>query len=86
MWTERNNALCAELVFTDFKEAFAFMTDVADLAEKHNHHPEWTNVYNRVAIKLTTHDAGNTVTDKDRELAEEIASLESAKSATVSDQ
>lgn len=75
MWTEQNNALQVELTFTDFVEAFAFMTKVADLAEEHDHHPEWSNVYNRLSIRLTTHDAGNTITDKDRLLAEAISQL-----------
>ncbi len=86
MWKENDNALCLEVVFGDFREAFAFMTDVAELAEAHNHHPEWSNVYNRVSIRLTTHDAGNTITDKDRGLADAISSLESLKKATTWDQ
>jgi len=56
MWEEKDNALHAEFKFGDFTEAFAFMTRVAFLAEQHNHHPEWSNVYNTVMIKLTTHD------------------------------
>jgi len=72
MWQEKDNALVANLAFKDFVDAFAFMTIVAELAEAHQHHPEWSNVYNRVSIKLTTHDAGNTVTEKDRTLASEI--------------
>ncbi len=84
MFREQENALVAELTFADFKEAFAFMTDVAALAEEMNHHPEWSNVYNRVSIRLTTHDAGNTITDKDRELASAIAELPSAAGATAS--
>ncbi|TVR41593.1 MAG: 4a-hydroxytetrahydrobiopterin dehydratase [Bacteroidia bacterium] len=72
MWKEQNNQLIRKFEFNDFTEAFAFMTRVAFLAEKHNHHPEWTNVYNRVEIRLSTHDAGNVVTDKDRRLAEDI--------------
>jgi 4a-hydroxytetrahydrobiopterin dehydratase len=72
MWQEQNNALQATIVFKDFKQAFAFMTLVAELAELHQHHPNWSNVYNRVHIKLTTHDAGNKVTDKDRALAAAI--------------
>ena len=68
-WTEKNDALNREFQFADFTEAFAFMTRVAFAAEAASHHPEWTNVYNRVNIRLTTHDAGNTVTDKDRNLA-----------------
>ena len=68
MWKQVEDALVAELVFKNFVDAFAFMTDVAALAEKHDHHPEWSNVYNRVTIRLTTHDAGNQVTDKDLSL------------------
>ena len=56
-------------------EAFGFMTKVAMYAELMNHHPEWSNVWNTVKIKLTTHDAGNTVTEKDRKLAEKIEEL-----------
>ena len=58
MWEERDNALCATFEFKDFIEAFGFMTAVALLAEKQNHHPEWSNVYNKVDVTLTTHDAG----------------------------
>ena len=72
MWIERDNALHADLKFKDFTQAFSFMTQVAILAEKMNHHPEWSNVWNSVKIKLTTHDAGNTITDLDRQLAEKI--------------
>lgn len=72
MWKEENNFLSKEFTFADFQEAFAFMTRVAFLAEAHNHHPNWSNVYNRVTISLTTHDAGNVVTDKDRQLAAAI--------------
>ncbi|MBC6994996.1 4a-hydroxytetrahydrobiopterin dehydratase [Neolewinella lacunae] len=74
-WTETNNALHAEFTFGDFTEAFAFMTRVAFAAEAAGHHPEWTNVYNRVRISLSTHDAGNTVTDKDHALAAAIDKL-----------
>jgi len=72
MWKEENNALHATFKFKDFKEAWAFMTEVAFHAEDQNHHPEWSNVYNTVNIKLTTHDAGNTVTEKDRKLSSNI--------------
>lgn len=74
-WTEENNELVKKFQFSDFSEAFAFMTRVAILAEQHNHHPWWSNVYNQVEIRLTTHDAGNTITDKDRNLAEAIDKL-----------
>lgn len=75
MWIEKDHQLVREFTFSDFQEAFAFMTRVAFLAEKQNHHPEWTNVYNRVIIRLSTHDAGNIVTDKDRRLASAIDAL-----------
>ncbi|MTB51944.1 4a-hydroxytetrahydrobiopterin dehydratase [Lewinella sp. W8] len=71
-WTEKDHALHREFTFENFTSAFAFMTEVAFAAEAAGHHPEWTNVYNRVTIRLTTHDAGNTVTDKDRQLATAI--------------
>lgn len=75
MWQEIDNKLIKEFQFEDFKEAFAFMTKVAQIAEELKHHPEWSNVYNKVTIKLCTHDAGDTVTDKDRELAKRIDEL-----------
>lgn len=75
MWEEKNNALVKSFEFKDFIEAFSFMTKVALIAEKMDHHPEWKNVYNNVLIKLTTHDAGNTITEKDRNLAKAIDSL-----------
>ena len=75
MWKEENNRLKRTFKFEDFQEAFAFMTRVAFLAEAHNHHPNWSNVYNQVDIELTTHDAGNTVTEKDRKLAKAIDQL-----------
>ena len=75
MWTEENNQLCRKFTFSDFSEAFAFMTRVAILAEKADHHPFWTNVYNKVEIKLSTHDAGDIITDKDRKLASAIDKL-----------
>ena len=75
MWLEKDHALVREFQFKDFSEAFAFMTRVAFLAEQVNHHPEWSNVYNRVTIRLSTHDAGNVVTEKDRQLAAAIDKL-----------
>lgn len=72
MWKEDNNCLSKSFTFKDFKQAFAFMTQVAMEAEKMNHHPAWTNVYNKVSIKLSTHDAGGIVTPKDRLLAKAI--------------
>lgn len=75
MWKEENNRLCRTFEFKDFSEAFAFMTRVAFLAEKMDHHPNWSNVYNKVVIELCTHDAGNTVTERDRKLAQSIDKL-----------
>ena len=75
MWKEENNELKRSFQFSNFIDAFAFMTKVAFVAEKMNHHPNWSNVYNKVDITLSTHDANNTVTDKDRKLATEIDKL-----------
>jgi 4a-hydroxytetrahydrobiopterin dehydratase len=72
MWQENDNKLYKKFVFADFSEAFAFMTRVAMEAEKQNHHPLWTNVWNSVEIWLSTHDAGDVVTEKDRKLAASI--------------
>lgn len=69
---EEDNRLKATFKFKNFIEAFAFMTKVALLAEKADHHPNWSNVWNTVEIELCTHDAGNVVTDKDRTLAGKI--------------
>ena len=75
MWKEEDNKLKASLTFKNFVDAFAFMTQVAILAEKANHHPWWSNVYNKIEIELTTHDSGNTVTGKDKALSAEITAL-----------
>lgn len=75
MWKEENDSLKRTFEFKDFKEAFGFMTQVALIAEKMDHHPNWSNVWNKVDIELTTHSAGNKVTDKDRKLAEAIDKL-----------
>jgi 4a-hydroxytetrahydrobiopterin dehydratase len=75
MWREENNKLYKKFIFSDFNEAFAFMTRVALLAEKADHHPTWTNTWNTVEIWLTTHDAGNKVTHKDLDLAGSIELL-----------
>ncbi len=75
MWTETNHSLYRKFEFKDFSEALAFMVRVGMLAESMNHHPKWTNVYNVVEIWLSTHDAGNVVTDKDRALASAIDQL-----------
>ncbi|ACU58506.1 4a-hydroxytetrahydrobiopterin dehydratase [Chitinophaga pinensis] len=75
MWEEKKNQLYRSFEFKDFKEAFAFMTKVALIAEKMDHHPNWTNVYNKVEIYLNTHDAGDVITDKDHKLAKAIDGL-----------
>jgi len=75
MWQEKNNTLYRKFQFKDFSEAFAFMTRVALEAEKMDHHPLWTNVYNSVEIWLSTHSAGDVVTNKDKQLAEKIDDL-----------
>jgi len=72
MWTEENNRLIRSFQFSNFIEAFGFMTKVAFVAEKMNHHPTWSNTYNKVDIALCTHDSGDTVTEKDRKLSAEI--------------
>jgi 4a-hydroxytetrahydrobiopterin dehydratase len=79
-WTEESigegkTALMRTFEFSDFKEAWSFMNEVAELAEAQQHHPNWTNVYNRVTILLSTHDAGDSITDKDRNLAASIDEL-----------
>lgn len=75
MWQEKDNQLTRSFEFKDFSEAWAFMNRVALLAEKMDHHPNWSNVYNKVEIALTSHDAGNTVTNRDRKLAAAIDKL-----------
>ena len=75
MWKEENDMLQGEFKFADFKQAWAFMTEVAFHAEEQNHHPNWSNVYNTVTIALTTHDAGNIVTEKDRKLSKTITEI-----------
>jgi len=75
MWQETDNKLYRKFEFKNFSEAFAFMTRVALAAEKMDHHPLWTNVWNKVEIWLSTHDAGDIVTDKDRKLAAAIDKL-----------
>ncbi len=74
-WKEIDHQLCKSFVFKDFIEAFDFMTKVAMIAEQENHHPWWSNVYNKVEIKLSTHDAGNIITEKDRLMASLIDNL-----------
>lgn len=75
MWEEKQNTLYKKFEFKNFSEAFAFMTRVALAAEKMDHHPKWTNVYNTVEIWLSTHEAGDIVTGRDRQLAEKIDKL-----------
>ena len=75
MWEEKDNCLYRSFTFSDFSEAFSFMTRVALEAEKANHHPRWSNVWNRVEIWLSTHEAGDVVTEKDRKLAARIDRL-----------
>lgn len=72
MWQVKDNSLYRRFEFKDFIDAFTFMTSVAFQAEKIQHHPLWTNQYNVVEIWLTTHDAGNIVTEKDKTLSEII--------------
>ena len=74
-WTERDGALHRVFRFTDFSEAWAFMSRVALAAEKQDHHPNWSNVWNTVTISLTSHDKGNTVTARDRALAATIDAM-----------
>lgn len=75
MWKEENNMLQRTFKFDNFIQAFSFMTQVAMLAEKMDHHPNWENTFNQVTIRLTSHDAGDVVTEKDRKLASEIDKL-----------
>ena len=75
MWEQKDNQLYRKFVFNNFIDAFAFMTKVAILAEKANHHPTWSNTWNKVEIWLSTHDAGNVVTDKDLDLSKAIDNL-----------
>jgi 4a-hydroxytetrahydrobiopterin dehydratase len=76
MWKEADNKLYRKFEFKNFSEAFAFMTRVALVAEKMDHHPTWTNVYNTVEIWLNTHDAGDVVTEKDHKLAKKIDGIQ----------
>jgi 4a-hydroxytetrahydrobiopterin dehydratase len=72
MWQDKNDSLYKSFEFKDFKQAFAFMQKVAEAAEAANHHPRWQNEWNKVEIWLSSHDAGNKVTDKDRGVADKI--------------
>ena len=75
-WKEENNTLTKTFTFDDFVQAFGFMSRVAIVAEKMNHHPNWSNTYNKVTFHLNTHDAGDKVTEKDHKLAEAIDAIE----------
>jgi len=75
MWQETDNKLYRKFRFKNFSEAFAFMTKVAFEAEKMDHHPRWTNVYDEVEIWLSTHSEGDIITAKDRALATKIDAL-----------
>lgn len=75
-WIVQDGKLHREYKFADFAHAFGFMAAAAVLIEKRNHHPEWLNVYNRVTVDLTTHDAGG-ITEKDVELARTLEALAS---------
>jgi len=75
MWEEKNNSLYRKFQFKNFSEAFAFMTRVAMEAEKMDHHPSWSNIYDTVEITLNTHSEGDIVTEKDRKLAKKIDAL-----------
>ncbi|MEO6820552.1 MAG: 4a-hydroxytetrahydrobiopterin dehydratase [Ginsengibacter sp.] len=75
MWKETNNKLHKKFEFNNFSEAFSFMTRVALAAEKMDHHPKWTNEYNKLEVWLSSHDAGDIVTDKDRKLSKIIDEL-----------
>ena len=81
MWIEEKNQLKRSFQFTNFIEAFGFMSQVALIAEKMNHHPNWSNVYNKVDITLSTHDADNSITEKDRKLATEIDKIFKGKNS-----
>ena len=75
MWQETKHGLYKQFNFRDFKEAFAFMTKVAELAEQYHHHPRWENEWNVVQVWLITHDADGNITDKDHRMAEAINAL-----------
>ncbi len=75
MWKEENNKLKRIFEFRNFVEAFGFMSKVAILAEKMNHHPNWSNIYHTVTIELSTHDQGDIVTERDHKLAAAIDEL-----------
>lgn len=75
MWETQDDKLQKTFIFRDFTEAMTFLLKVSYIAEKQNHHPEIYNVYNKVTLALCTHDAGNSITDKDHQLAKAIDQL-----------
>ena len=75
MWIEKSNQLYKKFIFKDFKQAWKFLEHIAVLSEKHNHHPKIINEYNIVEMYLSTHDAGNSITQKDQELANAIDAI-----------
>jgi 4a-hydroxytetrahydrobiopterin dehydratase len=77
-WKKESNVLIGHFKFDNFSIAFSFMTQVALLSEKMNHHPDWSNCWNKVDIRLSTHDAGNVITQKDLDLAEGINKIYNA--------
>jgi 4a-hydroxytetrahydrobiopterin dehydratase len=77
-WKEESNTLIGHFQFDNFSMAFSFMTQIALLSEKMNHHPNWSNSWNKVDIRLSTHDAGNVITQKDLDLAEGINKIYNA--------
>lgn len=79
MWKEENNTLSKTFEFKNFVEAFGFMSSVALISEKMDHHPDWSNSYNKVIIHLSTHSAASKVTDKDHALAKAIDAIAPTK-------
>jgi 4a-hydroxytetrahydrobiopterin dehydratase len=77
-WIEQNNSLYRKFEFANFREAFAFMTKVARIAEEQDHHPDWSNSWNVVGINLCSHDKGRTVTARDHRLAAAINELQNS--------
>ena len=75
MWKEIDNKYYKKFIFADFIQAFGFMSQVAIISEKSGHHPTWKNTYNVVEFWLSTHDANNTVTEKDFSLAKDIDNI-----------
>jgi len=80
MWIEENQRLAREFAFNTFAEALEFINQIGEIAERQNHHPTILNTYNRVRLELTTHDAGNQVTEKDWALARAIDNFSPASS------